>query len=135
MTLLFAHHSRYTNCTCIHQGIYNTAAPLRYPSNAHGNPFTLRTTNSRRKNITGIRYRRALGEHARAAAAPFLPPTVPPSCCGTPVFWITPAQVDPGVDFWTEEEIAEEQRLYGKDEANETLEKLFQVIRRGGGAA
>ena len=29
--------------------------------------------------------------------------------------------------FWTEEEIAEEQRLYGKDEANETLEKLFQV--------
>lgn len=37
--------------------------------------------------------------------------------------------MDPGDTFWTEEEIAEEQRLYGKDEANETLEKLFQVGR------
>lgn len=36
-------------------------------------------------------------------------------------------KVDPGEVFWTEEEIAEEQRLYGKDEANETLEKLFQA--------
>ncbi|CAM9467714.1 unnamed protein product, partial [Laminaria digitata] len=36
-------------------------------------------------------------------------------------------EVDPGVDFWTEEEIQEEQRLYGKDHANETLERLFQA--------
>ena len=39
-----------------------------------------------------------------------------------------PPKVDPGEDFWTEEEIAEELRLYGKDEANEALEKLFQVL-------
>lgn len=38
-----------------------------------------------------------------------------------------PRQVDPGESFWTEEEIVEEVRLYGKDEANENLEKLFQV--------
>ncbi|CAM9744332.1 unnamed protein product, partial [Sphacelaria rigidula] len=36
-------------------------------------------------------------------------------------------EVDPGVDFWTEEEVVEEQRMYAKDEANETLEKLFQA--------
>eukprot|EP00903_Cladosiphon_okamuranus_P010788 g10194.t1 len=36
-------------------------------------------------------------------------------------------EVDPGEEFWTEEEIAEELRLYGKDEANEALEKLFQA--------
>ncbi|CAM9287375.1 unnamed protein product [Ectocarpus sp. 12 AP-2014] len=36
-------------------------------------------------------------------------------------------EVDPGETFWTEDEIAEELRLYGKDEANETLEKLFQA--------
>lgn len=35
--------------------------------------------------------------------------------------------MDPGESFWTEEEIAEEVRLYGKDETNENLEKLFQV--------
>lgn len=35
--------------------------------------------------------------------------------------------MDPGETFWTEDEIAEELRLYDKDEANETLEKLFQV--------
>lgn len=35
--------------------------------------------------------------------------------------------MDPGENFWTEEEIMEEQRLYAKDEANETLEKLFQA--------
>lgn len=39
--------------------------------------------------------------------------------------------MDPGEEFWTEEEIAEELRLYGKDEANEALEKLFQVCARG----
>lgn len=36
-------------------------------------------------------------------------------------------KVDPGEGFWTEEEIAEEQRMYSRDEANETLEKLFQA--------
>lgn len=41
-----------------------------------------------------------------------------------------PRKVDPGEGFWTEDEIAEEQRLFGKDEANETLEKLFQVRAR-----
>lgn len=73
---------------------------------------------------------RLVKQKKSGAEAALLPPTVP-CCCGTTVFWTTPAKVDPGVDFWTEEEIAEEQRLYGKDEANETLEKLFQVIRRG----
>jgi hypothetical protein len=37
-------------------------------------------------------------------------------------------EIDPGYDFWTEEEIAEEQALLRKkDEANELLEKLYQV--------
>ncbi|CAM9423223.1 unnamed protein product [Scytosiphon promiscuus] len=36
-------------------------------------------------------------------------------------------EVDPGETFWTEDEITEELRLYGKDEANETLEKLFEA--------
>lgn len=44
-----------------------------------------------------------------------------------------PPKVDPGVDFWTEEEIQEEQRLYGKEHANETLERLFQVKRKDKG--
>lgn len=45
------------------------------------------------------------------------------------IFLNASLKVDPGEEFWTDDEIAEEQRLYGKDDANETLEKLFQVRR------
>lgn len=55
------------------------------------------------------------------------PPSRPALFLLAPSAHGNPQQVDPGETFWTEDEIAEELKLYGKDEANETLEKLFQV--------
>ena len=63
---------------------YNTTVLLHYPVSTHGYPSKLPSTHSRGVGSPGTHCRHALGDKARATAAPF--PPIVPRCCGAVFF-------------------------------------------------